>query len=177
VPVPLGYVWSAALGLMMDPDRRVQEALRTIFRLFDRLGSARQVLLQMRREALTVPRPLDGKHAPPVAWRAPVYRTIIAVLQNPFYAGAYAYGKSQTHALIVEGTVRKASRRRPMEAWTALVRDHHDATSGESSLSRISSAWRETHSGNPPGAQRPGGAATPCWRASCGVDGVAGCST
>jgi hypothetical protein len=90
VPVPIGYVWSVELGLMMDPDRRVQEAIRVIFRLFDRLGSARQVLLHMRREGLTVPRPMDGRHALPVAWRPPVYRTVIAVLQNPFYAGAYA---------------------------------------------------------------------------------------
>jgi DNA invertase Pin-like site-specific DNA recombinase len=127
VPVPMGYVWSAELGLMMDPDRRVQEAVRTIFRLFDRLGSARQVLLHMRRKGLTMPRPLDGRHATPVAWRAPVYRTVIAVVENPFYAGAYAYGKSQTRTTIVEGIVRKVhGRRRPMEAWTALVRDHHD---------------------------------------------------
>jgi DNA invertase Pin-like site-specific DNA recombinase len=128
VAVPIGYVWSADLGLMMDPDRRIQESVRTIFRLFDRLGSARQVLLHMRREGLTVPRPLDGRHTTPVAWRAPVYRTAIAVLQNPFYAGAYAYGKSHVQTTIVEGTVRKAhGRRRPMEAWTALVRDHHEA--------------------------------------------------
>jgi len=128
VLVPVGYVWSVELGLMMDPDRRVQEAIRTIFRLFDRLGSARQVLLHMRREGLTVPRPLDGRHATPVAWRAPVYRSVIAVLQNPFYGGAYAYGKSQTQKAIVDGTVRKVhGRRRPMEAWTALVRDHHEA--------------------------------------------------
>jgi DNA invertase Pin-like site-specific DNA recombinase len=127
VLVPIGYVWSAELGLMMDPDRRVQEAVRTIFRLFDRLGSARQVLLHMRREGLNVPRPLDGRRAPPVAWRPPVYRTVIAVLQNPFYAGAYAYGKSQTRTTIVEGTVRKVhGRRRPMETWTALVREHHE---------------------------------------------------
>jgi DNA invertase Pin-like site-specific DNA recombinase len=128
VPVPIGYVWSAELGLMMDPDRRVQEAVRVIFRLFDRLGSARQVLLHMRRESLIVPRPMDGRHATPVAWRAPVYRTVIAILQNPFYAGAYAYGKSQTRTTIIAGTVRKAhGRRRPMETWTALVRDHHEA--------------------------------------------------
>ncbi len=128
VPVPIGYVWSSELGLMLDPDRRVQEAVRTIFRLFDRLGSARQVLLHMRREGLTVPRPMNGGHSAPVVWRGPVYRSVIAVLQNPFYAGAYAYGKSQTQTAIVEGTVRKVhSRRRPMEEWTALVRDHHEA--------------------------------------------------
>ncbi len=128
VPVPIGYVWSTDLGLMMDPDQRIQEAVRVIFRFFDRLGSARQVLLHMRREGLTAPRPMDGRHATPVAWRAPVYRTVIAVLQNPFYAGAYAYGKSQTRTTICAGAVRKAhGRRRPMETWTALVRDHHEA--------------------------------------------------
>jgi DNA invertase Pin-like site-specific DNA recombinase len=128
VPVPMGYVWSRDLGLMIDPDRRTQEVVRTIFRLFERLGSARQVLLYMRREGLTVPRPRDGKHAILVAWRGPVYRTVLAVLQNPFYAGAYAYGKSQVQTTIVEGTIRKAhGRPRPMETWTALVRDHHEA--------------------------------------------------
>jgi DNA invertase Pin-like site-specific DNA recombinase len=38
VLVPIGYVWSSELGLMLDPDRRVQAAVRIIFRLFDRLG-------------------------------------------------------------------------------------------------------------------------------------------
>lgn len=38
LPVPIGYLWPHDLGLMMDPDRRVQDAVRTIFRLFDRLG-------------------------------------------------------------------------------------------------------------------------------------------
>jgi len=42
LPVPIGYVWSRELGLMLDPDRRVQEAIRTIFGLFDHLGSGRQ---------------------------------------------------------------------------------------------------------------------------------------
>ncbi len=128
LPVPIGYVWSHDLGLMLDPDRRVQDAVRTIFRLFDRLGSARQVLLHMRRERLTVPRPAAGKVPTPLTWRGPVYRTVLAVLQNPFYAGAYAYGKSHVEATLVEGVVRKVyGRPRPMDAWTALVRDHHEA--------------------------------------------------
>jgi DNA invertase Pin-like site-specific DNA recombinase len=31
MPVPIGYLWSHDLGLRMDPDRRVQDAVRTIF--------------------------------------------------------------------------------------------------------------------------------------------------
>ena len=128
LPAPIGYLWPHDLGLMMDPDQRVPDAVRTIFRLFDRLGSARQVLLPMRREGLTVPRPAEGKHTTRLAWRAPVYRTVVAVLQNPFYAGADASGKSPVETTIVDGAVRKTyGRLRPMEVWTALVRDHHEA--------------------------------------------------
>jgi DNA invertase Pin-like site-specific DNA recombinase len=127
LPVPVGFVWSRDLGLMLDPDRRIQDAVRTLFRLFDRFGSARQVLFHMRREKLTFPRPTDGKRLTRLTWRAPVYRNVIAVLQNPFYAGAYAYGKSHVQTKIVDGAARKIyGHRRPMQDWTALVRDHHE---------------------------------------------------
>jgi DNA invertase Pin-like site-specific DNA recombinase len=176
VPVPIGYVWSADLGLMMDPDRRIQEAVRGIFRLFERLGSARQVLLHMRREGLTAPRPLDGRHTTPVAWRAPVYRTVLAVLQNPFYAGAYAYGKSQTRTTIIDGTVRKAhGRRRPMNTWTALVRDHHEAYISWEHFEHNQQRLARNAFGNPRAARRRAGAATRCSRVSCGVGAVGGC--
>jgi DNA invertase Pin-like site-specific DNA recombinase len=84
LPVPVGYIWSRELGLTMAPDRRVQDAVRTVFRLFNRLGAARQVLLHMRREGLTFPRPTDGKSTKHFSWRAPVYRNVISVLQTPF---------------------------------------------------------------------------------------------
>jgi|CXWL01.1.fsa_nt_gi DNA invertase Pin-like site-specific DNA recombinase len=126
IGVPVGYVWSREGGLMMDPDRRIQDAIRTIFRLFERLGSATQVLLHMRREGLLFPRPVDGKCTSQLVWRAPAYRNVIAVLQNPFYAGAYAYGKSKVQTHLVDGSLRKRyGRARPMEEWTVLARDHH----------------------------------------------------
>lgn len=128
ISVPVGYLWSRESGLMMDPDRRVQEVVRTIFRLFERLGSATQVLLYMRREGLLVPRPVDGKLPAPSAWRAPAYRNVLSVLQNPFYAGAYAYGKSKVQTNLVDGSLRKRyGRARPMEAWPVLIQDHHEA--------------------------------------------------
>jgi DNA invertase Pin-like site-specific DNA recombinase len=128
IGVPVGYIWSRDDGLVIDPDQRIQDAIRMIFRLFERLGSATQVLLHMRREGLLFPRPANGKSRTELTWRAPTYRNAIAVLQNPFYAGAYAYGKSKVQTCLVEGSLRKIyGRARPMEEWSVLVRDHHEA--------------------------------------------------
>lgn len=128
IGVPVGYVWSRDEGLMMDPDRRIQDAIRTIFRLFERLGSATQVLLHMRREGLLFPRPGDAHRPSPLCWRPPAYRNVISVLQNPFYAGAYAYGKARVQTELVDGSLRKVyGRARPMAQWTVLARDHHEA--------------------------------------------------
>lgn len=128
ISVPVGYVWSRDEGLTIDPDRRIKDAIRTIFRLFERLGSAMQVLRHMRREGLQFPRPVDGKDTKNLIWRAPGYRNVISVLQNPFYAGAYAYGKSKVQTDLVDGSLRKRyGRARPMSEWTVLVQEHHEA--------------------------------------------------
>jgi DNA invertase Pin-like site-specific DNA recombinase len=129
IAVPIGYLWTRDGVLAIDPDRRIQDAIRAVFRLFDRLGSATQVLLHMHREGLMFPRPIDGKNnSSGLAWRAPAYRNVLSVLQNPFYAGAYAYGKSKVRTELVDGSLRKKyGRERPMEQWTVLARDHHEA--------------------------------------------------
>jgi DNA invertase Pin-like site-specific DNA recombinase len=127
IPVPVGYLWSHDTALEMDPDRRVQESIRTVFRLFGRLESARQVHLHMCRERHLFPRPSDGKRlGAPWCWTPPTYRNIISVLENPFYAGVYAYGKSAQHTQLVEGRLAKSyGHPRPMQQWTVLLRDHH----------------------------------------------------
>ena len=50
ISVPIGYIWHREIGLGLDPDRRIQEAIRLIFSRFRELGSARQVL---RKRSLT----------------------------------------------------------------------------------------------------------------------------
>jgi DNA invertase Pin-like site-specific DNA recombinase len=127
IGVPVGYVWSRDTGLMIDPDRRVQQSVRTIFRLFERFGSGHQVLMYMRGKGLTFPRPSDGKSLDKMNFAKPVYRNVINVLTNPFYAGAYAYGKSRVQTKIVDGKARKIyGRRQPRSEWTAFIRDHHE---------------------------------------------------
>lgn len=127
ISVPIGYLWDREAGLDFDPDLRVQEAVRLIFAKFRELGSARQVLLWMSAHQVHFPRPSDGKRSTVFEWRPLRYRNVISVLKNPFYAGAYVYGKSEKRAEIVDGRVRKSyGHSKPLEQWEVLLKDHHE---------------------------------------------------
>ena len=136
----------------------MQEAIRTVFRLFDRFESARQVLLHMVRDGIRFPRPAEGKrHGPCWQWLAPVYRNIIAVLQNPFYAGAYAFGKSTHRTTLVEGRLAKTyGHDRPMAAWRVLLRDHHAGYISWTEFERNQERLRRNAFGKPAGRAKAG---------------------
>jgi DNA invertase Pin-like site-specific DNA recombinase len=127
ISVPIGYIWHREIGLGFDPDLRIQEVVRLIFARFRELGSARQVLLSMLVEQVHFPRPSDGKKLVTFDWTPIRYRNVISVLKNPFYAGAYAYGKGEKRTEIVDGRARKSyGDRKPLEEWEVLLKDHHD---------------------------------------------------
>lgn len=127
IPVPIGFVWDRDGGVRFDPDLRLQEVVRLVFRKFEELGSARQVLLWMHNEAMHFPRPSDGKRLVSFVWTQARYRNVIALLKNPFYAGAYAYGKSENRTEIVGGRARKSyGHQKPVDEWGVLLQDHHE---------------------------------------------------
>lgn len=127
ISVPIGYVWHPQAGLGLDPDIRVQEAIRQVFARFRELGSARQVLLALSGQKLCFPRPSDGRTMVSFDWTPIRYRNVISVLKNPFYAGVYAYGKSERRTEIVDGRVRKSyGHRKPMAEWEVVLKDHHE---------------------------------------------------
>jgi len=127
ISVPIGYVWHREIGLGFDPDVKVQEAIRLIFGRFRRHGSARQAHLSLRSEGVHFPRPSDGKKMTSFEWAAIRYRNVISVLKNPFYAGAYAYGKSENRTAIVDGRARKTyGHYRPLEECEILLKGHHE---------------------------------------------------
>ena len=118
ISVPLGYIWHREIGLGFDPDLRVQEAIRVIFARFREHGSARQVLLSLAAEQMHFPRPSNGKKLVSVEWTPIRYRSVISILKNPFYAGAYAYGKSQKRTALIEGRARTTYKhRKPIDQW------------------------------------------------------------
>lgn len=137
ISVPIGYLWDPQAGLGLDPDIRVQEAIRQIFARFRELGSARQVLLALTEQKLCFPRPSDGRTMVSFDWTPIRYRNVISVLKNPFYAGVYAYGKSEQRTEIVDGRVRKSyGHRRPMAEWEVVLRDHHEGYIGWAEFER-----------------------------------------
>ena len=127
--LPAGYVKVGRDAIALDPDQRVRDAVRHVFRKFTELRSIRQVFLWFRQEGVELPyRSLDtGVHGWRVAWKLPVYNTVHQILTNPIYAGAYAYGRRRRRRVIEEGRQRIVNEvRRNPEEWAILIRDNHE---------------------------------------------------
>ncbi len=87
--LPVGLVYGPTGAIELDPDARVQQAIRLVLQKFDELGSTRQVLLWLRREHISVPvtRQITGdRHTD---WALPNYTRVHALVTNPFLAGAH----------------------------------------------------------------------------------------
>jgi hypothetical protein len=84
-------------------------------------------LLSLAAEQMHFPRPSDGKTLASVEWTPIRYRNVISILKNPFYAGAYAYGKSQKRTALIEGRARTTYKhRKPMDQWEVIIQEHHE---------------------------------------------------
>jgi DNA invertase Pin-like site-specific DNA recombinase len=124
--LPPGYCWDESGRIVFDPDERVVEAIRLVFRKFRELGSARQILLWAQQSGLKLPVVRRNLAVCRIEWQTPAYHTVLQILQNPTYAGAYVFGRTTQRTYVVDGRARKTSgHRRPMPAWNVLLPEHH----------------------------------------------------
>lgn len=125
--VAVGFARPSGDRCEKDPDLRIQQGVETVFRKFDELGSARQVLFWFRHENVSLPRVEYGPAGRRVQWRPPTYTSIRNFLKNPVYAGAYVYGRTATKTRVVDGHARKhdGAVQKP-EDWMVLIREHHE---------------------------------------------------
>ena len=125
--LPPGFCWSEDGRIELDPDERVREVIRLLFEKFRELGSARQVFLWAREASLSLPVAERNCTVRRIAWRAPAYHSVVQVLHNPIYAGAYAFGRSTKRTRIVDGrAVKTEGHQKAMADWNVLIRDHHE---------------------------------------------------
>ena len=121
--LPTGYVRDAFGQAQFDPDVSVQDRIRLAFRRFAELGSMQRVLRYLAGNHLLLPRrQTSGLHAGETLWKEPSISAIHAILKNPAYAGAFAYGRRRADpARQIPGRAATGRLRQPREHWLALV--------------------------------------------------------
>ena len=126
IEAPVGFVKTPGQEIELDPDLRVQKAVRLVFEKAREFGSARQALMWFIERGITLPakRRVDGDWQ--TWWRRPAYRNVHRILTDPTYAGAYAYGRTTARTEVREGALEKHRARKPLKEWTVLLRDHHE---------------------------------------------------
>jgi DNA invertase Pin-like site-specific DNA recombinase len=124
--LPPGFCWSEAGKIEIDPDQHVADTIRLVFTKFRELGSARQVFLWLRSADIKMAIVLRNVDVRKLVWKSPAYHSVMQILHNPLYAGAYAFGRRAQRTYIVDGRARKVSGfAKPRDEWNVLLRDNH----------------------------------------------------
>jgi len=121
-----GYVYDALGKVVKDPDRRIREAIALLFEKFRELWSIRQTFLWFQTDGIELPVNKRRGATMKVVWQLPTYQFIKSVLQHPFYAGVYVWGRRPTRIAFEDGRLRKRSvNNRGPEQCKVFLPDHH----------------------------------------------------
>jgi len=126
--LPPGYVRDPSGKSVKDPDRRLREAIELVFRKFRELWSVRQTFLWFHSEGVELPVNKKRHGRMGIVWQLPTYSFVRDMLQNPYYAGVYVWGRRQTETVVAGGKVRKRQTGYvAREQWKVFLPDHHEA--------------------------------------------------
>src|SRR6266850_1524317 len=122
--LPVGYVLDAMGKVVFHPDRRVCEAVQLIFAKFRERWTVRQTFQWFRDHDVELPaNPIQGTR---LVWKIPTQSLIRDILSNPFYAGAYVWGRRPVTTLLVEGRLEKRQGAlRRAEECRVFIPEHH----------------------------------------------------
>ena len=108
---------------MLDPDREVQGAVRAVFELFAREGTAYGVVRRFQEAGLRFPRrAYGGAWNGKLIWGRLTHSRVSGILANPSYAGAYVFGRYQSSKQVgPSGEISTRSRPMPQDAWRVTI--------------------------------------------------------
>jgi DNA invertase Pin-like site-specific DNA recombinase len=125
-----------------DPNLEVQDRISLVFETFLRLRTANKVLRYFKESELLLPR---RDRFGDVAWKTPTATTILSILKNPAYAGAFVYGRTRNSTLHTQqGTVKKFERL-PMEQWRITVKDKYPSYVDWETFEKIQKMLEDNH--------------------------------
>jgi hypothetical protein len=127
--LPVGYVPGAGGGWAPDPDTQVRERLSYVFDSFRRHGIVRAVVRELKEQGLELPTRVTSTEAyGSLIWKPPTLSSVIRILHNPAYAGAYVYGRWEYLSEQRSPKTGKASARaRDVAQWPVKIIEHHPA--------------------------------------------------
>jgi DNA invertase Pin-like site-specific DNA recombinase len=126
--LPTGYVYDADDHPVKSPDARTREAIALVFRRFRELQNGRQLCVWVHDQGIEMPvwQYTGGK--PRVMWRPPTHLFLVGIIKNPFYAGAYVYGRRPTETVVVDAKIAKRTAKlQAAECCRVFIPDHHEA--------------------------------------------------
>nr|MDQ3765118.1 recombinase family protein [Actinomycetota bacterium] len=122
-PLPVGLVYDPAGHVVLDPDTAVQRAIRHLFDTFAATGSATACVKAFREAELSFPwRHHKGPRKGELDWKPLRHHTVLRVLHNPRYAGAFTYGRHR-HQKLPNG--KTSSTLLPREEWISFIPQAH----------------------------------------------------
>ena len=123
--LPVGFVYDAAGRVVFDADIQVQESVRVLFDTFARTGTLYATIRYFRQGGLLFPsRVAAGAEKGQLAWAPLSLGRVSSTLHNPWYAGAYAYGRGRWRA---QPDGRQRHERLPRDQWQVLIPNVHPA--------------------------------------------------
>ena len=125
--LPAAYIKTKDNRLEKNPDRRIQEVTDLVFTKFRQYGTMSRVYKWFLHAKIEIPVVSNGRGERTIEWKLPSKNSILRILDNPIYAGAYAYGRTKTEVTFKDGRKRlKKGIRKEQKDWDVLILDHHD---------------------------------------------------
>jgi DNA invertase Pin-like site-specific DNA recombinase len=124
INLPVGLDRDSDGRVALCADEQVRHAIDRVFGLWQRLGSARQVVRELLAEGQQLPRRSVGERR--IRWAPASYVAVHDFLTNPAYAGAFVFGRTRTEKhLDAQGRVRRRTVELPIEQWSVCLPEHH----------------------------------------------------
>ena len=138
--LPMGLVRQEDGRVLKDPNREIQDRIQLVFDTFLRVKSANRVLRFFNQEHLTLP---QQDRFGDLTWNQPSVAALLSILKNPAFAGAFVYGRSQTHR--EPGSGQSKTRRLPFGKWKIVVKDQYPAYISWETFERIQALLQDNY--------------------------------
>ena len=125
--LPPGYVYDADGKVAKDPNQRVREAVELVFETHRQTWSIRQTFKWFHDERIELPVNKVCGGSWRLVWQLPTHSFIDDMLRNPWYAGAYVWGRRPTQIVLENDRLeRRSAGRCEPEQCRVFIPDNHE---------------------------------------------------